>query len=89
MKTIYAVEARTDYEGGDVVRCYSDKRKAEKFRVACEQYHNTRPASPGVLAPDNEHDAWWADLEKWKKKHPAGETNSYCDSFALYPLELH
>ena len=90
-QTVYIVMAQTYHEGSDPVRAFLDEVAANEFAARCEAHERKAPQAPAIEdTPENDakHEEFWEKYKRWRKRHPAGESNALCDSFPVWEIPL-
>ena len=70
MAKIYVITASDD-DFYDVIRCFTKKVNADKFKERCNSYENTRPRWRVTSNPKDQEEAS-KKLDLWLSNHPNG-----------------
>ena len=76
MDKIYLVGAYYPYEGTEPVMAFATKEEATEFMEKANAHHGLRPVYD--RSPD-----YSERLRDWERSHPAGDTNTSCESYEI------
>ena len=87
---IYLVLAHYDYENTTVLKAFKSETEADVFTKSCTDYKfiTPEPDFPGDFTDDIANEKYKKEETKWRGNHPAGEHESFADSYYTQEIEL-